>query len=179
MRKGIRFLTLAVLSISLGSIGCSVNRGIEADVSIITIVSPSDATTAECLAAKEVRRYVYLRTGTLLPIVRSDKKLPSKTPLIIVGQKDRPVIRRIIARNTNLAFSTSSLESQPPCRGHPARDPRAGRPRHWESLTDYRRRFDRDTLRRLSIRRASGRSFLYAWRHNTRQAYCAENTRPG
>jgi hypothetical protein len=38
---------------------------------------------------------VYLRTGKLLPIVRSDKILPSKTSLIIVGQKDRPAVRAI------------------------------------------------------------------------------------
>lgn len=95
MRKGIRVLTLAVLFVSLALIGCSVNSGPESDVSAIMIVSPSDATTAEYLAAQEVRRYVYLRTGKLLPIVRSGKNLPSKTSLIIVGQKDRPAIRAI------------------------------------------------------------------------------------
>ncbi|HUT46366.1 MAG TPA: hypothetical protein VMX36_08770, partial [Sedimentisphaerales bacterium] len=84
MIKGIRFLTPAVLFVSLASTGCSVNRGPESEVSAVTIISPSDATTAECLAAQEVRRYVYLRTGKLLPIVRSDKNLPSKTSLIIV-----------------------------------------------------------------------------------------------
>ena len=112
MRKGIRFLTLAVLFVSLASIGCSVNRGSESDVSIVTIVSPSDATTVEYLAAQEVRRYVYLRTGKLPTIVRSDKNLPSKSPLIIVGQKDRPAIRKLIDQNTELASSTGSLESQ-------------------------------------------------------------------
>jgi len=112
MRKGIRFLTLVLLFVSLASISCSVNSGSGADVSAITIVSPSDATTAEYLAAQEVRRYVYLRTGKLLPIVRSDTNLPSKTPLIIVGQKDRPAIRRITDKNAELASSTDSLESQ-------------------------------------------------------------------
>ena len=112
MRKGVRFLTLALLSVLLVSISCSVNRGTESDVSTITIVSPSEATTAECLAAQEVRRYVYLRTGKLLPIVRSDKNLPSKTPLIIVGQKDRPAIRRITDKNAELASSIGSIESQ-------------------------------------------------------------------
>src|SRR4030042_2996468 len=112
MRKGILFLTPAVLFVSLFSIGCSVSRGTEAEVSAVTIVSPSDATTAETLAAQEVRRYVYLRTGKLLPIVHSDKKLPSKTPLIIVGQKDRPAVKTITDKNAELASSTASLESQ-------------------------------------------------------------------
>ena len=112
MRKGIRFLTPAVLCILLASTGCSVNRGSEAKVSAVTIVSPSDATTAECLAAQEVRRYVYLRTGQLLPIAHGDKNLPSKTPLIVVGQKDHPVIRRLTEKNAELASSAGSLESQ-------------------------------------------------------------------
>ena len=95
MRKGIQLLTLTVLCVSLVSIGCSLNRGTGADVSTITIISPSDATTSEYLAAQEVRRYVYLRTGKLLPIVRSDKNLPSKTSLIIVGHKDRPAVKSV------------------------------------------------------------------------------------
>ena len=35
------------------------------------IVCPSDASAQQKLAAKEVRRYVYLRPGTLLPIAES------------------------------------------------------------------------------------------------------------
>jgi hypothetical protein len=112
MRKGIHLLMLAVFSLSLGLISCSINNEHRANVSNITIVSPSDATTTECLAAKEVRRYVYLRTGKLLPIVRSNNKLPSKMPLIIVGQKDSPAVKKIMDKNPELASSISSLESQ-------------------------------------------------------------------
>jgi hypothetical protein len=112
MRKGIHLLTLAVFSLSLGLISCSPNHEHRADVSNITIVSPSDATSVECLAAKEVRRYVYLRTGKLLSIVRSSKALPPKTPLIIVGQKDHPAVRTITDKNPELASSTKSLHPQ-------------------------------------------------------------------
>lgn len=112
MRKGIRFLMLAVLFVSLAVIGCSANHQTEVDVSTVTIISPSDATTAECLAAQEVRRYVYLRTGKLLPIVHSGKNLPSKTSLIIVGQKDRPSIRTITDKNAGLPSSANSLKPQ-------------------------------------------------------------------
>jgi len=73
MIKGIRFLAPAVLFVLLASVGCSVNRGPESEVSAVTIVSPSDATITECLAAQEVRRYLYLRTGKLPPIVRGKK----------------------------------------------------------------------------------------------------------
>ena len=112
MGKGIRFLTIALLLASLSSMSCLINREAEADVSIITIVSPSNASTIECLVAQEVRRYVYLRTGKLLPIIQTDKNLPSKTSLIIVGQKDRPAIREITDKNRDLATLTGSLETQ-------------------------------------------------------------------
>ncbi len=45
-----------------------------------------DGTFAEHLAAKEVRRYVYVRTGTLLDIVHD---MPAAGPVIIVAGADR------------------------------------------------------------------------------------------
>jgi len=102
-------LILALLTLPLISISC---QTFETEVSTVTIVSPSDATAAERLAAKEIRRYLYLRTGKLLPIVQSKNKLPSKTSLIVVGQKDRPAIKTLIAKNTALASSAISLEPQ-------------------------------------------------------------------
>ncbi|MHC4555741.1 MAG: hypothetical protein ACYS80_00395, partial [Planctomycetota bacterium] len=66
MSKSICFLTLILIFIPLLSISCSVVGEPENDVPTVTIVSPSEATTAELLAAKEVRRYLYLRTGKLL-----------------------------------------------------------------------------------------------------------------
>jgi len=112
MGKGIHFLIPALLFISLASTGCSVNRQVDANASTVTIVSPYGATTAEYLAAQEVRRYVYLRTGKLLPIVRSDNNLPSNTSFIVVGQKDRPAVKRMIAENAELTSTIDSLESQ-------------------------------------------------------------------
>jgi hypothetical protein len=41
------------------------------------IVCDKDYTSLEKLAAKEVRRYIYLRTGTLLPVVSSDAQAPA------------------------------------------------------------------------------------------------------
>lgn len=81
-------------------------------VSSVAIVSPLEATTPERLAAKEVRRYLYLRTGKLLPIISSDSKLPSKTTLIVVGQKGRPAIKTLRDADEKLALRVASLEPQ-------------------------------------------------------------------
>jgi len=106
-------LTLALLSLPLILISC---HRYEADVSTVaddvTIVKPSDATAAENLAAKEIRRYLYLRTGKLLPIVQSNNKLPSKTSLIVIGQKCRPAIKALSGKDKKLASAVASLESQ-------------------------------------------------------------------
>ena len=53
------------------------------------IVCDNGYTPLEKLAAKEVRRYIYLRTGTLLPIVLPDKDtmLPTGS-LIVISTKD-------------------------------------------------------------------------------------------
>jgi hypothetical protein len=83
-----------------------------ADAQAAAIVSASDATAVEYLAAREVRRYVYLRTGTLLPIVRSDSKLPGGKALIVVGQKDRPAVATLIAKDPKLASSVDSLKAE-------------------------------------------------------------------
>ena len=58
-----------------------------------TIVSPRDASWAEQLAAHEVRRYIYLRTGLLLPMMtEAGRPLLPKGNFILVGRKDRPLI---------------------------------------------------------------------------------------
>ena len=87
-------------------------RTLYAGISGITIISPSRATSAECLAAKEIRRYLYLRTGQLFTIVQTNNRPPLKNPIIIIGQKDRPVIKTMTARNVKLAAIISSLQPQ-------------------------------------------------------------------
>ena len=57
----------------------AITKAIAAPTAPAAIVCDVGASPAEKLAAKEVRRYVYLRTGKLLPIVaRRDEshKLP-------------------------------------------------------------------------------------------------------
>jgi hypothetical protein len=112
MSRNIFLLALILFCAPLFCIGCSVIAGRSADAPAFTIVSPSNATTVEDLAAKEVRRYVYLRTAKLLPIVRSKDGLLARTALIVVGQKDRPAVRAITAKDAKLASSVGSLEAQ-------------------------------------------------------------------
>lgn len=59
------------------------------------VVASSSDTFAERLAAQEIRRYVYLRTGTLLPIVEE----PAKTQdgLIVVGRRDRAAVQAVLS----------------------------------------------------------------------------------
>ena len=61
-----------------------------------TVLSVRGGSFTEKLAAKEVRRYVYLRTGKLVSLVELVVDQPFPTgPLIVVGRKDRPEIAAI------------------------------------------------------------------------------------
>ena len=112
MKKNIFFFMSILLCVLCVCLSCSTTRQDAADTVIITIVSPSNATTAESLAAKEVRRYVYLRTGKLLPVVRSENQLPDGTNLIVIGQKDRPAVKTLIDGKPALAALVDTLEPQ-------------------------------------------------------------------
>src|SRR3990170_2954116 len=78
----------------------------------VTIVCPSDASPAEKLAAKEIRRYLYLRTGKLVPIVPADAELPTAGGLIVVGCKDQAIARALAVDNPETASAVNTLESQ-------------------------------------------------------------------
>ena len=78
----------------------------------VTIVYSSQASGVERLAAKEIRRYLYLRTGKLLPIVRYDRNMDFKTGLIVIGRKDRVIIKRIQDKHAVLTSSITALKPQ-------------------------------------------------------------------
>ncbi len=59
-----------------------------------SVVCPKDASPMEKLAGKEIRRYVYLRTGVLLPIV--DNTDSTDRDFIVVGTKDRQVVKGLL-----------------------------------------------------------------------------------
>jgi hypothetical protein len=73
------------------------------------IVSPEGASYAEVLAAKEVRRYVYLRTGELLTLVASNSVAPDWADMIVVAAKGRPIVA---AADTAAATASGDLEPQ-------------------------------------------------------------------
>ena len=56
----------------------------------VTVVVAPDASPLEALAAREVRRYVYLRTGRPLPIART-KTLPANGDCIVLAQTGSPL----------------------------------------------------------------------------------------
>jgi hypothetical protein len=67
------------------------------------VVSPAGASDLEAFAVREVRRYVYVRTGRLLPLENE-----AEGPSIVVGRRDRPEVRaladaRLAARLDGLA----------------------------------------------------------------------------
>ncbi len=63
----------------------------------LPIVCPADASRSEALAAKEIRRYVYLRTGRLLAIKQADAVRPGRGGVVIVARKDRPMVADLLA----------------------------------------------------------------------------------
>ncbi|MCY2950690.1 MAG: malectin domain-containing carbohydrate-binding protein [Planctomycetota bacterium] len=62
----------------------------------VQIVCAPDASPSETLAAREVRRYLYLRTGQLLPITNQ----PGAGDQIIVARKDRQLANHLQLRQT-------------------------------------------------------------------------------
>ncbi len=109
MKKGIHLFTLLLFCAAFVCTSCS---SMHRRRSTVTIVYPADAAPMESLAAKEVRRYVYLRTGRLLPIVRSRDTWPAGTSLLVVGHKNRPVVQSFMIKNPACASCVNSLQSQ-------------------------------------------------------------------
>jgi len=62
----------------------ALGRGLEP----VAVVRPAEASVLEAFAAREVRRYVYVRTGRLLPVEDT-----AEGPAIVVGRRDRPAVR--------------------------------------------------------------------------------------
>ena len=78
----------------------------------VTIVEPQAAELPEDLAAKEIRRYLYLRTDQLVPIAQSGGRLPSEGDLILVGHGKQPVVQAAVKNDAELAKSIAALEPE-------------------------------------------------------------------
>ena len=113
MRRDTWLITAAQVLIVLMLTGCQRLQSNEAEQAgrAIIVISP-EASALERLAAKEVRRYLYLRTGRLLPVILCNSSPPSKSTLIVIGQKSRPAIKTLIDGNNEFTASIASLEAQ-------------------------------------------------------------------
>src|SRR5271166_3207919 len=85
--------------------------GAETKIVPAAVVCAGDASFAERLAAGEIRRYVYLRTGRLLPLV--DRLEPASGGLIVVGSKTKKLVQTVLeqraADNDRPAVSVQDL----------------------------------------------------------------------
>ena len=80
MIKNITFFCLVFITLW----GCKAAPG-------TAILYPENCSDLEILAAREVRRYIYLRTGELLP-VREAGTIPSGNVILVAENKD-PMMR--------------------------------------------------------------------------------------
>jgi hypothetical protein len=76
------FVTVAASSLS----AAPPVRGLEP----VAIVPPAGGSSLEAFAAREVRRYVYVSTGRLLPI-----EAEARGPAVVVGRRDRAAVRAL------------------------------------------------------------------------------------
>lgn len=59
------------------------------------VLVPRGASSLETLAAREVHRYVYLRTGRLLPVLEAPQEIPEGWRGILVARGDRPALEAV------------------------------------------------------------------------------------
>ena len=90
--------------------GLAIGKAEAAPAPPTAIVCDASASSAEKLAAKEIRRYVYLRTGKLLPIIAANEKAPPGL-LIVVGTKERPAVTGELA-DAKLKTEVEALAAQ-------------------------------------------------------------------
>jgi len=83
-------IAIALTTLAACTSGCAAAaaRPAPPEAAPCSIVVPKGASYAETLAAKEVRRYVYLTTGALLPLAAADA-LPVTGDLIVVSAENR------------------------------------------------------------------------------------------
>jgi len=111
IRKRLSLLfSLSLLSLVIPTSGHfdSVARAAAAS---LTIVEPQNAAGPERLAAREIRRYLYLRTGELVPIVSARNGLPSGGS-IVLGHKDQPLVKTVARSDAQVAAAVAALAAQ-------------------------------------------------------------------
>jgi hypothetical protein len=72
---------------------CALLNSCSTELDYRIIISP-DADPSEVLAAKEIRRYYYLRTDNLLPVIQSDQLQPGNN--IVLAVKDQELLKEYV-----------------------------------------------------------------------------------
>ena len=103
-------LFVAILAILMvGMLSANVARSAPEAQPFATVMCCKEAGPQERLAVREVRRYLYLRTG-LLPQLFEQGPMP-ESDTVIVARKDRPVVDRIVL-DTGLRKEIIALKPQ-------------------------------------------------------------------
>ena len=105
--------SLTVCLVLAGIVGTVCGPAIARDIGgAPRIVAPDGADLPEQLAVKEVRRYLYLRTGRWVALVSGAKTLPPEGPLLVVGSKDRSIVKAAVSPDAAPAAAVASLGPQ-------------------------------------------------------------------
>jgi len=105
----LRRIVLAWLVATLAAAGALGSASASAaDKISFSIVRSPEASPLEMLGAREIRRYLYLRTGRTVPIRTA---LPREGDAIVVARKDRPLVRSL-AFGADTASSITRLSAQ-------------------------------------------------------------------
>lgn len=75
------------------------------------IITAKQCSYAETLAAKEIRRYVYLRMDKLLSIVKSNGSISNKL-FIVVAEKDRDIVKKLTGADKKTKAAVEGLKPQ-------------------------------------------------------------------
>lgn len=92
--KRASFASLALMAALLP--GAVAGRLTEPLLRLPGIALPEDASGLEDFAAREVRRYLYLRTGALTTSRPTVQAVPGEAGLIVVARHDRPLVRDLV-----------------------------------------------------------------------------------
>lgn len=78
----------------------------------VAVVCSGRASCTERLAVKEIRRYLYLRTGNLIPVIDADAELPAGIDLIVLGRKDTKLSQTVVQGDPSLRREIETLGSE-------------------------------------------------------------------
>lgn len=102
--------TLLSLVLLLAVAGPMVLPAGGAGQSVGVVITPPGASWSEALAAREVRRYVYLRTGQLLDLAERERVFAAAAGAIVVANRQHG---RTLAATLDPAFAASLVTLQP------------------------------------------------------------------